>query len=77
MADNKDDRANGNESKPMASRETTMKSVASSLAVMFLEESIRKGRDIEFPSLRLTITREDLLGSDPKKSTGNNKPKSG
>ncbi len=68
MPDNKE-RKNGDADKePLSPRETTMRSIASSLAVMSLEKQVRDGGEIEFPSLKLKITKEDLVGSKLKEN---------
>jgi hypothetical protein len=58
MSDKKEETTNRNEIvKP---RETTVSSVASNLAGLLLEESVRKGKSIEIPSLGITLTKEEL-----------------
>lgn len=41
-------------------QEVTASSVASGLAGIFLEHNVRKGREIEFPSLGITIGKSNL-----------------
>lgn len=45
---------------PLDTRRAVFSSVASSLAAMELEESVRKGNSIEIPSLGICITKEAL-----------------
>jgi hypothetical protein len=40
------------------------KSIAGSLAVMFLKEAIRSGRQIEIPSLGIKTSEDDLLNRE-------------
>lgn len=49
----------------LAPRMTTMKNVASTLAVMCMEETLINGGTIEFPSLGITLTKADLVGPIP------------
>jgi hypothetical protein len=60
-ADEKDQLRDHNEAVvTLKTSESTASSVASSLAGMFLEKQIRKGREIEIPSLGIIIGKENL-----------------
>ncbi len=52
----------------LASRLTTMQSVGSSLAIMFIEKSLMNGGEIFFPTLGIKITLENLVGPIPNNS---------
>ncbi len=72
-----DEKADGKESttdrkEPITTNEaivSTVSSVASSLAGMFLEKQVRKGREIEIPSLGIKIGKANL-----REANGSNSP---
>lgn len=78
-----DEEANGNadekeqvrdRNEPVVTHENSVSTasyVASSLAGMFLEKQVRKGREIEIPSLGIKIGKENLRQANGAKSHDN------
>ncbi len=54
---------------------STASSVASSLAGLFLEQQVRKGREIEIPSLGIKIGKENLREANGSESHNNSDDK--
>ncbi len=72
MADGKEQKVNLDE--PNGSKEDLVSSVStvvSGLAALFLEESFRQGQDILIPSLKIKIETENLPEPSQSKSLAN------
>lgn len=58
MADEKEPSKDSNKPVHQTPR---LRTVAGGLAVMFLEDTVREGKEVEIPSLGITIGKEDLV----------------
>jgi hypothetical protein len=57
--------------------EATFSALASSLGVMFLEDSIRGGKVVEIPSLGIILTKENLRVAESKSNGTSNHESNG
>jgi len=68
-----DEKTNGKEptkdlDETIVTHQTSASSVASNLAGMFLVKQVRKGREVEIPSLGIIIGKENLREANGSKS---------